>query len=163
MRYLKYTMPSEPHRDFDMYPGTVYFDLYPGTFFFRLPAMITAYSERIESEVKHDHPHMKLEYSPIYRQHIAKVELLKWLESVNEGDREVVECEGSIRDPFWCSKLVFGGDYRDVVCPACEASYSPGNTTKLKWQYGEFLAAEGGHRLVCPKQHTLFKIGEWIS
>jgi hypothetical protein len=158
MRYLRYKMPS----DLPCYSGWD-FKMDPGTFLFLMPALIKAFRTRIDRDAKF--AHMWRKKDGIYIEHIDCIEVLKWLERSNSGDQSIIEWDGSVRDLFWSMSrnLVYGGDYRDVECPACQTSYSPGDTTKLKWEYGEYLAAEGGHRLVCPKQHTLYSIMEWNS
>ena len=33
----------------------------------------------------------------------------------------------------------------------------------LEWAFGEELAAEGGRRVVCPADHTLYSCMDWVS
>jgi hypothetical protein len=103
--------------------------------------------------------------SGIYIEYRDCIEILRWLESVNSGSESDIEFDGSVRDLFWTmsATLVYGGEYREVECPKCNKMYSPGETTKQKWEYGRDLAAHGGHRLACPKGHTLHSMMEWNS
>ncbi len=139
------------------------FKMYPGTFLFLMPALIKAFRTRVDRDSKF--AHMWRKKDGIYIDYIDSIEVLKWLESSNSGDRSIIDWDDSVRDLFWSmsQSLVYGGKFKEVACPGCDKSYTPRETSKLKWEYGRDLAAHGGHRLVCPKEHTLYSIMEWNS
>ena len=125
--------------------------------------MIETFRQTIEHGSKY--VHMWSSKSGIYKEHFDCIDVLQWLESHVGQNDEVIEWDNSVRDLFWSMSqpLVYGGRYLDVLCPVCDASYTPDKMQKIQWTFGEDLAAEGGHRLACPKGHTLYSIMEWNS
>ena len=158
MSLLKYTMPANLpcYTDWD-------FPVYPGTFLFFMDAMIDTFRRRIEHGAKF--VHMWSSKSGIYKEHFDCIDVLRWLESRNTPDDEIVEWDNSVEDLFWSMSqpLVYGGQYQAVSCPTCNASYTSDKMQKIEWAFGEDLAAEGGHRLACPYGHTVYSIMEWNS
>ena len=158
MAYFQYTMPA----DLPCYTGWD-FAVYPGTFLFSLDAMIATFKRRIANDSKY--AHMWSSKSGIYKEHLDCKDVLEWLEARARENIEIVAWDNSVRDLFWSVShpLVYGGDYRDVHCPECDTNYMPDVMNKHQWTFGEDLAAEGGHRLACPIEHTLYSIMEWNS
>jgi hypothetical protein len=158
MVYLKYKMPE----DLPCYTGWD-FKVYPGTFLFSMLAMIDAFRGRIANDTKY--AHMWSSKSGIYKEHLDSKDVLTWLETHENSADNIVVWDNAVRDLFWSMSqpLVYGGDYRDVHCPACDTHYTPEVMQKHEWSFGEDLAAEGGHRLACPNKHTVYSIMEWNS
>ena len=61
------------------------------------------------------------------------------------------------------SDLMFDRRFVSVRCPACDKLFEPEACRVLEWAFGEDLAAEGGRRVVCPADHTLYSCMEWNS
>jgi len=158
MSLLKYTMPANLpcYADWD-------FPVYPGTFLFFMDDMIETFRRRISHGSKY--VHMWSSKSGIHKEHFDCIDVLQWLESRKAPNEEIVEWDDSVRDLFrsMSQPLVYGGQYQTVSCPPCNSSYTPDQMQKLAWAFGEDLAAVGGHRLTCPKGHTLYSIMEWNS
>ncbi|WDI41262.1 hypothetical protein [Bremerella sp. P1] len=158
MKVLRYTMPADLpcYTDWD-------FRVYPGRFDFLLDAMRQAFHRRIENDSKY--AHMWSSKSGIHKEYRDCKAVLDWLDRMASTDAEVIEYDGSVRDLFWSMShsLVYGGQYRQVYCPPCDRTFQHRHMMKMPWTFGEDLAAEGGHRLDCPKKHAVYSIMEWNS
>jgi hypothetical protein len=69
------------------------------------------------------------------------------------------------QDYVWsfCSSLMFDKRFVWARCPECQLTFGPDACRVLSWAFGGGLAAEGGRRVVCPVDHTLYACGEWNS
>jgi hypothetical protein len=68
-------------------------------------------------------------------------------------------------DYVWsfCSDLMFDRQFVSIQCPECCREFGPEACRVLVWSFGGGLAAEGGRRVVCPNDHTLYSCLEWNS
>ncbi|TWU09780.1 hypothetical protein Poly21_55250 [Allorhodopirellula heiligendammensis] len=158
MNLLQYTVPSglPCYGDWD-------FAMHPGTFRFPVCDLRDAFRAGLEYSSKY--APMWSKKSGIYRDHLNSMTILEWLESLDATGDPVTVYSEQVPDLFWttAASLIYGGKFTDVICPECTRLYIPADTRKLYWTYGSGLAADGGHRLVCPHDHTLYSMMEWNS
>jgi len=139
----------------------------PGTFLFEFKSVVERYRSIVKSELPYVHMHSR-RYG-VYREYLEHVEALAWLERrwlgyyQNETD-EVVPWPDHLGSPWMsCSSLLLAKEFVSVLCPSCEATYSPDQVDVLEFRFGEALSGHGGRGLVCPKGHGLYVITEWNS
>jgi hypothetical protein len=53
--------------------------------------------------------------------------------------------------------------FASISCPTCNQKFNPGECQVVRWVHGESLFAEGGRRLLCPADHTLYWYMDWNS
>lgn len=59
------------------------------------------------------------------------------------------------------SKLVFEKQFVSANCLECAQEYPPDVCLIVGWELEEFYYVQGGSRLVCPADHSLFAGNEW--
>ena len=100
-----------------------------------------------------------------YKEHMDMLALMAWLDSQAASGVEIIEWDGSQRDLIWCyaDDLIYSRQFSSFSCPACDMEYPPSAGTIEKWMFGQGLAAEGGRRFICPREHTLYALMEWAA
>jgi hypothetical protein len=146
------SLPCYGDWNFRIYPGT--FDLFLEPLLLSLRGFVSWRREYYTRNAKNPDGYQS------YIDHIAAV---NWLEGAAKG-ADLIVWDG---DPslIWhlAGALVYNGQWVQVRCPGCKAEYRPGSGRIVEWRFGSGLAAEGGHRYVCPEGHTLYAITEWNS
>lgn len=100
--------------------------------------------------------------------HADMLALMAWLDSKAASGVEVIEWDewdSSQRDLVGClaSGVIYSRQFSSFRCPTCDMEYSPSEGSIAKWALGQDLAAHGGRRFICPRDHTLYASAEWIS
>lgn len=144
-------LPCYGDWDFVVYPGE--FELYASTMIETLTAHIT---------------HNRWHYLAMligagwYRDHKQYLRLRKLLRGPFDREESAL---AEFQSTIWClaSCAIFSRRFASFYCPKCQQKYAPTDGVLEPWAFGEELAAHGGHRLECPKSHTVYSIMEWNS
>jgi hypothetical protein len=154
---VRYTVPSflPCYGDWD-------FRIHPGTFDFLL-APLLAQLQGFVAEQRQSYRRYRKKGDG-YRSYIEHIAAVDWLKEVARS-QSVILWDSSQEDVIWwpAGPLVYGGQFAQVVCPACALVFSPQDGRIQEWHYGSGLAASWGRRYVCPVGHTLFAIGDGNS
>jgi hypothetical protein len=124
----------------------------PGTFLFDFKSVVERYRSLVKGDLPYVHMHSRR--GGVYRHYLEQVEALAWLERKwlgyyqNEIDEVVPWPDNFGSFCLSCSSLLLAKDFVSVVCPSCEASYSPEQVKVLEFQFGEELCAHGGRGLL---------------
>ena len=139
----------------------------PGEFHFKVKTILELYRGMVHAALPHIHMHSRRH--GLYREHVEAVKTLAWLEErwlaqYPEETQEAIPWPTDLQELWaFCGGVIFAQRFERVVCPSCKASYPPGQTQVVEWQYGEALAAQGGEGLLCPNGHGLYVIMLWNS
>jgi hypothetical protein len=158
---ILYQMPNEPSQEGWDAPHA------PGAFTFELKTVVELYRSRVAQSLPHIHMHSRR--SELFRDYIATVEALAWLERLwheqygHDNDDVLPWPERFTGFRSCCAPLLFEKRFQSATCPMCKITYTPEQVKVQAFQHGRDLAAHGGRGLLCPAGHGLYILVEWVS
>ena len=160
MQVLKYTVPA--HKPY--YDGWE-FRIHPGTFLLHVAPLMAVFQEAVTCHQKF-HARAPKDGGR-YKEHVDMFALMSWLDGQLASGVQIIEWDSSQRDLVWCyassNARLLQGKFSSFRCPTCDIEYPRSDGSIAEWIIGQGLAAAGGRRFICPRDHTLYALTDWNS